>query len=105
MSELSQSPRDKATKARSEFLHHLESNEKQTAIAAALGGSDSTITRTKEKIEDVFYLLYQAGWMCVPADMVCVDRRTYEAVTLIASKAMGDEDIAHKITQPVGGAA
>jgi len=103
MSELSITPREKAMKARSDFLQHMEANEKQAAIAFALGVSESTVTRIKEKVEDVFYLLYQAGWMAVPADMACVDRKTYEAIAHIATRAMSIESVAHELTKVTGG--
>lgn len=95
----SRTPLEKSRKAYSALVRSLEQPGKQGGIAIAMQVSDSTVSRIKtEKTEDALSLLYHAGFKCVPADFVCVDRAVYEAVATLAQKAMQQPDIARKLT-------
>ena len=70
----------------------------QVAIATAIGSSEATVSRLKnEHLETFSMVLAHAGLKVVPQTHVCVDRESYEAMTLIASRAMADRDIAKKL--------
>lgn len=46
---------------------------RQVAIAAAMGVSESTVSRLKnEELEECIQFLYHAGWKVVPQDHRCI---------------------------------
>jgi hypothetical protein len=73
-------------------------------LATAVGKDDtSQISRIRSgqlgaTVQDVARLMYAAGLKIVPVDRVCVDGATYQAMATIAARAMGDAEIARKLT-------
>jgi len=74
------------------------------ALAHAIGKAETTqVSRIRSgqlgaSVQDVARLLYAAGLKVVPADRVCVDAATYQAMATIAARAMGNAEIAQKLT-------
>lgn len=71
-------------------------------LADAVAKDDSQVSRIRSgelgaKVTDVVRMLYAAGLKVVPADRVCVQRETYQAISTIAAKAMADQDVARKL--------
>jgi len=98
MSELSNTPLERSRKALSSVLQAMQEPAIGKTLAISMGTSESTISRIKsEKLEDVLALVYQLGFKVVPSDRVCVDKRTYESIAHIASRAMADESTAQKL--------
>ena len=98
MSASSTPPADRSRKAVKAVLQALAEPGRQVAIAAAMGVSESTISRLKnDHLESFALLLAHAGLKVVPVDRVCVDAQTFEAVSRIAAKAMADQDVARKL--------
>lgn len=72
-------------------------------LAHAIGRDDSQVSRIRSgqlgaTVHDVAKMLYAAGLKVVPADRVCVDGATYQAMATIAARAMANEEIAQKLT-------
>lgn len=73
MSEVSDSVHARSRKAFTSVLQSLQRTGKQAAIAAAMGTSDSTISRIKtHDLEACIQFLYHAGWKVVPQDHRCI---------------------------------
>ena len=73
------------------------------ALAAAISKDDTVACKVRAgqantSLPDAVRLLYAAGLRVVPADKVCIDRATYEAMATIATRAMAHPDIARRIT-------
>ncbi len=71
-------------------------------LGAAVEKDDTQACRIRSgqanvSILDAVRMLYAAGVKCVPLGHVCVERGTYEAMTLIASKAMANVGIARQL--------
>ncbi|KGH26286.1 hypothetical protein [Comamonas testosteroni] len=72
MSEVSDSAHERSRKAYASVLQGMK-EVRQTAIAAAMGISESTVSRIKnEDLEGCIQFLYHAGWKLVPQDYQCV---------------------------------
>lgn len=72
-------------------------------LAAAIGKDDTQASRIRSNqlgatVQDVARLLYASGLKIVPVDRVCVDGATYQAMATIAAKAMGNAEIARRLT-------
>ncbi len=72
-------------------------------LSKAIGKDDTQTSRIRSgqlgaAVQDVVRLLYAAGLKAVPADRVCVDGPTYQAMATIAARAMGNAEIAQKLT-------
>jgi hypothetical protein len=72
-------------------------------LRLAIGKDDTQTSRIRSNqlgatVPDVMRLLYAAGLKVVPVDRVCVDGATYQAMATIAAKAMGNAEIAQKLT-------
>ncbi len=79
-------------------LQALAEPGRQVAIAAAMGVSESTVSRLKnEQLENFTLLCAHAGLKIVPVDHVCVDKHTYESVAHLATRAMSRPEIAHQL--------
>ena len=92
------SPTERARKNQSTVLQRLNVPGLAVSLASNLGVSESTISRMKnEHLEVLCALLAHAGLKIVSGTHACVDRESYEAMTLIATKAMADKDIARKL--------
>lgn len=73
------------------------------ALAAAIGKDDSSVCRiraeeTKVSMSDAVRLIYAAGKKVVGREKVCVDRARYEALVVMASAAMADEQTVRRLT-------
>ncbi|GEM_PF-5121350 len=72
MSEVSDSAHERSRKAHSQVLQGMK-EIRQAAIAAAMGVSESTVSRIKnDDLEACIQFLYHAGWKVVPQDYQCV---------------------------------
>lgn len=79
MSVASTAPPEKARKAMQLALQALQEPGKAGAVAAAMGVSDSTVSRIKtERMEEVLLLLAHLGLKVVPSDYRCVEPAAYE---------------------------
>lgn len=79
-------------------------------IAHALGCDDTTACKVRSgersrSVIDLAKLIPVCGLKLVDREKVCVDRATYNAMTLIASKAMANPDTARTLIwdEPEGG--
>lgn len=98
MPELSMAPAERARKTVAMVLRRVQRDASQVAIAAAMGASESTVSRLlSEHLEKFALVLSHAGLKVVPVDRVCVDRGMYEAMTRIASRAMQDAETAQRL--------
>lgn len=98
MDALSRTPLESARKMRSCVLQAVQRGATQAAIAAAMGTSESTLSRLiNDHLDHFASMLAHAGLKVVKAERVCVDRQMYEAMSRIASKAMADGDIAQRL--------
>lgn len=89
MTAVSASPAERARKAAGTILQALQVQGMGVAIAAAMGVSESTVSRLKnEHLDDFCRLLAHAGLKVVPADRVCIDPKKLEALATIAAAAM-----------------
>lgn len=92
------SPVERSRKSSSIVLQALQGVGRQASAAIAMGMSESTISRLKNEHLDHFSLLLaHLGLKIVPADHVCVSRKTYEAMTHIATRAMANESVARQL--------
>jgi hypothetical protein len=86
MSELSQSPSERARKAHSAVLQAMQDPGTARNVAQVLGVSESTVSRTKtEKLEDALVLLYQLGFKVVPQEMKCFPADYVQALHALAA--------------------
>lgn len=70
-------------------LHRLQEPGKAGAVAAAMGVSDSTISRIKtERLEECMQFLAHLGIKCVPADYRCVNPEAYAFLTKTHERVM-----------------
>ena len=91
-------PAERARKASSVILQRVQRDATQAAVAAAMGVSESTISRLlSEHLDKLSLVLAHAGLKVVPVERVCVDPQMYEAMTRIASKAMADAETAQRL--------
>lgn len=70
------------------------------ATAAEMDVSQASKVRSGQlgaKAKEIVKMLHAAGLKVVPADSVCVDAATYQAVATIATRAMADSAIATKL--------
>jgi transcriptional regulator with XRE-family HTH domain len=87
-------PAERARKALGLALRNLQEPGSAVAVAAAMGVSESTVSRLKnDHMESVLTLLAHLGLKVVPADFKCVDRESYEFLvrshTRVMEKAPG----------------
>jgi len=99
MTPLSTTPVERARKISSTVLQRVQRDASQIAIAAAIGVSESTVSRmlAPDHLDKMSLLLAHAGLKVVPVERVCVDRQMYEAMSRIASRAMADEETAQRL--------
>lgn len=72
MNEVSETAHERSRKAFSLVLQGMK-EVKQTAIAAAMGVSEATVSRIKnDDLEACVQFLYHAGWKVVPQDHRCI---------------------------------
>lgn len=86
MQSVSMPPSERARKIASLVLQRVTRDASQVAIAAAIGVSESTISRmlAPEHLDKVALMLAHAGLKVVAVEAICVDRRMYERVRLHA---------------------
>jgi DNA-binding XRE family transcriptional regulator len=81
-------PATRAKKAHSLVLQRLAAAT-QTAVAAAMGTSESTINRIKtERLEEALLMLAHLGLKVVPADFKCVNAEAYAFLTTTHERVM-----------------
>mgnify|MGYP001577825827 CR=1 FL=1 len=91
-------PAERSRKMVSVVLQALQEPGRQVAAAAAMGASESTVSRLKnEHLENLTLLLAHIGLKIVPIDYVCVDKQTYESVAHLATRAMSRPEIAKQL--------
>lgn len=70
-------------------LQRLQEPGKAGAVAAAMGISDSTVSRLKtERMEEVISFLAHLGLKVVPAEFKCVDAAAYDFLTTTHQRVM-----------------
>jgi len=67
------------------------------AIAAALGLSQTTVSRIKnERLEECLAFLYAAGWKLVDSDRVCITPEALEFMRATTVGALSDQQRARQ---------
>lgn len=97
MPELCTPPLERSRKALSRVLQTMQDPGTARNVAQVLGVSESTISRTKEQLDNALALMYQLGFKVVPEDHVCVQRDRYEAMSTLARAAMACEETSRKL--------
>lgn len=93
MSELCTPAHERARKAHAAVLAALQAPGTQVAIAAALGTSESTISRIKnERLAEVLTFLYASGFKLVRQGAVCITPEAFESLRQIAAKSLADPE-------------
>lgn len=70
----------------------------QVAIAAAIGVSESTVSRLlAEHLDNVSAIVAHAGLKIVPGELVCVPEPTYQEMRRIVGRAYANEQAAREI--------
>jgi len=91
-------PAEKARAAHSRVLQRLGMPGTATALAVALGTSDSTISQLKnERLEDVMGMLYALGYKVVSADRVCVQRDELQMLRTFYARAVTSEELSARL--------
>jgi predicted XRE-type DNA-binding protein len=86
---LQMEPATRARKIASSILRAAQREATQAAIAAAMGVSESTISRLLSDHLDKFaHVLAHAGLKVVDAEFQCVDPKTFAAFEVLYAKAM-----------------
>ena len=89
MVELSPMPPERARKTVQLVLQRLQEPGTGVAVAAAMGVSESTVSRIKtERLEEVALFLAHLGLKVVPAEFKCVDASAYAFLTSTHEKVM-----------------
>jgi predicted XRE-type DNA-binding protein len=89
MPQLSDHPTEKTRKLRSVVLQAVQRDGKQHAIAAAMGVSDSTISRlVNDHLDNFAAMLAHAGLKVVPVEHTCVSPETYQFLTATHARVM-----------------
>ena len=89
MTDLSATPPERARKAVQLALQRLQEPGTGIAVAAAMGVSESTVSRIKtERLEEVALFLACLGLKVVPAEFKCVDPAAYAFLTATHEKVM-----------------
>lgn len=89
MPQLSDSPAEKSRKLRASVLQAVQRDGKQHAIAAAMGVSDSTISRlVNDHLDNFAALLAHAGLKVVPVEFTCVSPETYQFLTATHARVL-----------------
>lgn len=89
MDSSSRSPSETARKGVQLALQRLQEPGKAGAVAAAMGVSDSTVSRIKtERMEEVIGFLAFLGLKVVPAEFKCVDPAAYAFLTSTHQRVM-----------------
>lgn len=84
-------PKERARKGYSLVLRELADPGRQSGIAAAMGVSESTVSRIKsERLEEAITLLSYLGLKVVPADFRCVSAATYQFLTETHQRIMAE---------------
>lgn len=87
MAAVSPPPPENARKIASTIFQAL-AKVGQNEVAAALGTSDSSVSRLKENIPQFAGMLARLGLKVVPAEMRCYDERTLSALLELARQRM-----------------
>lgn len=89
MSASSPTPVERTRKAMQLALQRLQEPGTAGAVAAAMGVSESTVSRIKtERMEEVIAFLAHLGLKVVPAEFKCVDPSAYEFLTRAHERVM-----------------
>lgn len=63
-------------------MQGLQEPGRAVAVAAAMGVSESTVSRIKnERLSEVLLFLAHMGWKVVPADSKCMNGAAYDFLT------------------------
>lgn len=82
-------PAERARKALGLALKHLQEPGSAVAVAAAMGVSESTVSRLKnDHMESVLTMLAHLGLKVVPASFKCVDREAYDFLVRSHTRVM-----------------
>jgi hypothetical protein len=89
MAEASLTPPERACKAMQLVLQRLQEPGSAVSVAAAMGVSESTVSRLKnEHMEGALRLLAHLGLKVVPAEFKCVSPDAYAFLTATHEKIM-----------------
>ena len=89
MAEVCVPPPERARKTVQLVLQRLQEPGTGVAVAAAMGCSESTVSRLKtEKLEEMALFMACLGLKVVPAEFKCVDPAAYAFLTATHEKVM-----------------
>lgn len=89
MPTLSRTPAETARNGARLALQRLQEPGRAVAVAAAMGISESTVSRLKnERMEEVVLMLAHLGLKLVPSEFRCVDPAAYTFLTNTTQRVM-----------------
>lgn len=92
MAAMSSPPAETARKGLQLALQRLQSPGTGQALAAALGTSESTVSRIKaERLEEVITALAHLGLKVVPSEYRCVDASRFQFLTETLERVMREQ--------------
>lgn len=71
----------------------------QNEVAAALGTSDSSVSRLKETVPQFAGMLARLGLKVVPAEMRCYDEKTLASILELARQRMAQIETPQQLAQ------
>ena len=93
------SPPERARKIASTVLQATQRDATQTAIAAAMGVSESTISRLlSDHLDKLALVLAHAGLKVVPGDMQCFPAETINALLTLARNHLANTQNPNQLT-------
>lgn len=98
MTAVSPSPSERARKGAVLAARALAEPGRAAGVAAAMGLSESTVSRIRnERLDEVLLFLAHLGIKCVPSDYQCVDQKTFAAFQILWERAMSQTSAAKLI--------
>jgi hypothetical protein len=92
MNAVSMSPHERSRKNAFTIRKAMAAQGKQVALAAAMGVSESTISRMQSETLDAFALLLaHCGLKCVPVENTCISRERAEAMGTLLNAALAKQ--------------
>lgn len=97
---VSNMPTEIARKSQTLILHALQTEKRQTQIAAAMDCSQSTVSRLKnEHLENFCLMLAHAGLKVVESDAPVVDEEKLKALIVLFADRIGADELFRLITR------
>jgi hypothetical protein len=99
MAELSPTPSERARKISATVLQAVQRDASQVAIAAAMGSSESTVSRLlSDHLDKLALVLAHAGLKVVPVEMQCFAPEKVQALLTLAKDHLAAIEHPHQLT-------